>query len=154
MQSEVQPVQDGRQWVVAPTARPLSCSSRPRAQRDPRGRGGKWSRTDPIMTVTGLDLMDTSALPGIFGTRAPPRRPHPPVAHLVSPPPSLYAGPAGPGRPLGLLGSPARAGFKDSSRGPQPLAAGPRRTGTRRPHAQVQPSEPPEEGRESGTLPC
>lgn len=100
---------------------------------------------------SGLDLRH-EAPPGIFGTRAPARCPRLPVAHLVSPPPSLYVGPPGPRRPLGLPGRPARAGFKDSSCGPQPLATGPRRTGARRPHAQVQPSEPPAEGRESGTL--
>lgn len=56
-------------------------------------------------------------------------------------------GPGG-GHPLGLLGSPAWAGFKDSSCSLHPLALGTGRGSTRGSHTQVQPHEPPEERRE------
>ena len=49
--------------------------------------------------------------------------------------------------PLGFPGSPAWAGFKDSSCGLHPLATGTGRGGTGGPHAQVQPSQPPEKKR-------
>lgn len=78
----------------------------------------------------------------------PPRPPRTcPVTNRVrSPPSALHAGSPGAGRPLGLPGSRARTGCKDSSCSLHPLATGAGRGGTGGSHVQVQPGEPPEEG--------